>query len=193
MDPVAATISDAGTTRRDFLYVATGAVGGVGVAAAAWPFIDQMNPSTAALAMGSTEIDLTAVQPGQQIVYKFRGQPLFVRRRTPAEIASAKDVDVSALPDPLARNLNLPDSTLANDADRATKPEWLILVGVCTHLGCTPTVSTPQMPEGDYGGWLCHCHGSMYDTAGRIRKGPAPQNLLVPQYTFLSDTRVKVG
>ena len=190
---MAATISDAGTTRRDFLYVATGAVGGVGVAAAAWPFIDQMNPSTAALAMGSTEIDLTAVQPGQQIVYKFRGQPLFVRRRTPAEIASAKDVDVSALPDPLARNLNLPDSTLANDADRATKPEWLILVGVCTHLGCTPTVSTPQMPEGDYGGWLCHCHGSMYDTAGRIRKGPAPQNLLVPQYTFLSDTRVKVG
>jgi len=190
---VAATISDAGTTRRDFLYVATGAVGGVGVAVAAWPFIDQMNPSTAALALGSTEIDLTAVQPGQQIVYKFRGQPLFVRRRTPAEIASAKDVDVASLPDPLARNLNLPDSTLANDADRATKPEWLILVGVCTHLGCTPTVSTPQMPEGDYGGWLCHCHGSMYDTAGRIRKGPAPQNLLVPQYTFLSDTRVKVG
>jgi ubiquinol-cytochrome c reductase iron-sulfur subunit len=170
---VAATISDAGTTRRDFLYVASGAVGGVGVAAAAWPFIDQMNPSTAALAMGSTEVDLTAVQPGQQIVYKFRGQPLFVRRRTPAEIEAA--------------------TAMATDADRATKPEWLILVGVCTHLGCTPTVSTPQMPEGDYGGWLCHCHGSMYDTAGRIRKGPAPQNLLVPKYTFLSDTRVKVG
>jgi ubiquinol-cytochrome c reductase iron-sulfur subunit len=189
---VAATTSDAGT-RRDFLYVASGAVGAVGVAAAAWPFIDQMNPTTAALAMGTTEIDLTAIQPGQQIVYKFRGQPLFVRRRTPAEIAAAKAVDVSSLPDPLARNLNLPDSAQATDADRATKPEWLILVGVCTHLGCTPTVSTPQMPEGDYGGWLCHCHGSQYDTAGRIRKGPAPQNLLVPQYAFLSDTRVKVG
>lgn len=189
---MAATTSDAGT-RRDFLYVASGAIGAVGVAAAAWPFIDQMNPSTAALAMGTTEIDLTAIQPGQQIVYKFRGQPLFVRRRTPAEISAAKAVDVSSLPDPLARNLNLPDSAQATDADRATKPEWLILVGVCTHLGCTPTVSTPQMPEGDYGGWLCHCHGSQYDTAGRIRKGPAPQNLLVPQYAFLSDTRVKVG
>ncbi len=189
---MAATTSDAGT-RRDFLYVASGAIGAVGVAAAAWPFIDQMNPSTAALAMGTTEIDLTAIQPGQQIVFKFRGQPLFVRRRTPAEIAAAKAVDVSSLPDPLARNLNLPDSAQATDADRATKPEWLILVGVCTHLGCTPTVSTPQMPEGDYGGWLCHCHGSQYDTAGRIRKGPAPQNLLVPQYAFLSDTRVKVG
>jgi len=193
VDPVAATTSDAGTTRRDFLYVASGAVGAVGATVAVWPFIDQMNPSTAALAMGSTEIDLGAIQPGQQIVFKWRGQPLFVRRRTPAEIASAKAVDVNSLPDPLARNANLPDTALANDADRATKPEWLILKGVCTHLGCTPTVSTPQMPEGDYGGWLCHCHGSMYDTAGRIRKGPAPQNLLVPQYAFLSDTRVKVG
>jgi ubiquinol-cytochrome c reductase iron-sulfur subunit len=190
---VAATISDAGTTRRDFLYVATGAVGGVGVAVAAWPFIDQMNPSTAALALGSTEIDLTTIQPGQQIVYKWRGQPLFVRRRTPAEIDAAKAVDVASLPDPLANNDSLPGNAPATDANRATKPEWLILKGVCTHLGCTPTVSTPQMPEGDYGGWLCHCHGSMYDTAGRIRKGPAPRNLEVPPYTFLSDTRVKVG
>jgi len=190
---VAATISDAGTTRRDFLYVATGAVGGVGVAIAAWPFIDQMNPSTAALALGSTEIDLTTIQPGQQIVYKWRGQPLFVRRRTPAEIDAAKAVDVASLPDPLANNDSLPGNAPATDANRATKPEWLILKGVCTHLGCTPTVSTPQMPEGDYGGWLCHCHGSMYDTAGRIRKGPAPRNLEVPPYAFLSDTRVKVG
>jgi ubiquinol-cytochrome c reductase iron-sulfur subunit len=189
---VAATTSDAGT-RRDFLYVASGAIGAVGVAAMAWPFIDQMNPSAAALAAGTTEIDLSPIQPGQQIVFKFRGHPLFVRRRTPAEIAASKAVDVNSLPDPLARNANLPDSALATDADRATKPEWLILIGVCTHLGCTPTVSTPQMPEGDYGGWLCHCHGSQYDTAGRIRKGPAPQNLAVPQYTFLSATRVKVG
>jgi ubiquinol-cytochrome c reductase iron-sulfur subunit len=118
---------------------------------------------------------------------------LFVRRRTPAEIDAAKAVDVSGLPDPLANNNALPENTPATDANRATKPEWLILIGVCTHLGCTPTVSTPQMPEGDYGGWLCHCHGSMYDTSGRIRKGPAPRNLEVPPYTFLSDTRVKVG
>ncbi|HVW74033.1 MAG TPA: ubiquinol-cytochrome c reductase iron-sulfur subunit [Rhizomicrobium sp.] len=189
---MAATTSDAGT-RRDFLYVASGAIGGVGVAAMAWPFIDQMNPSAAALAAGTTEIDLTPIQMGQQVVFKFRGHPLFVRRRTPAEIAEARAVDVNSLPDPIARNANLPDSALATDEDRATKPEWLILIGVCTHLGCTPTVSTPQMPEGDYGGWLCHCHGSQYDTAGRIRKGPAPQNLAVPQYTFLSATRVKVG
>jgi ubiquinol-cytochrome c reductase iron-sulfur subunit len=189
---VAATTHDAGT-RRDFLYVASGAMGAVGVAAIAWPFIDQMNPSTAALALASTEVDLSAVQPGQQVIVKWRGHPLFVRRRTPAEIASAKAVDVSSLPDPLAYNDNLADNAPATDANRAIKPEWLILIGVCTHLGCTPTVSTPQMPEGDYGGWLCHCHGSQYDTAGRIRKGPAPRNLQVPPYSFLSATRVKVG
>ena len=187
MDPVAATTSDAGT-RRDFIYVASGAVAAVGAAAAAWPFIDQMNPSSAALAMGTTEVDLASVQPGQQILVKWRGHPLFVRRRTPAEIAAAKAVDVNSLPDPLARNDNLPESALANDADRATKPEWLILIGVCTHLGCTPTGF-----EGDYGGWLCHCHGSQYDTAGRIRKGPAPQNLAIPTYAFLSDNRIKIG
>ena len=187
-----ATTHDAGT-RRDFLYVASGAVGAVGVAAAAWPFIDQMNPSAAALALASTEIDISPIQMGQQIVFKWRGHPLFVRRRTPAEIAASKAVDVNSLPDPVARNANLPDSAQATDADRATKPEWLVLIGVCTHLGCTPTVSTPQAPEGEYGGWLCHCHGSQYDTAGRIRKGPAPWNLQVPPYAFLSDTRIKVG
>ena len=168
-------------------------MGGVGLAAMAWPFIDQMNPTTATLAAGTTEIELSSIQAGQQVVFKFRGHPLFVRRRTPAEIAEAQAVDVSSLPDPLANNDNLPDSAPATDANRATKPEWLILVGVCTHLGCTPTVSTPQMPQGDYGGWLCHCHGSQYDTSGRIRKGPAPRNLEVPQYAFLSATRVKVG
>ncbi len=168
-------------------------MGAVGVAMVAWPLIDQMNPSAAALALASTEIDIAAIQPGQQIVFKWRGQPLFVRRRTPAEIASANAVDVSTLPDPLARNAGKSASAPATDADRVVKPEWLVLVGVCTHLGCTPTVSTPAMPEGDFGGWLCHCHGSMYDTSGRIRKGPAPQNLAVPPYAFLSDTRIKVG
>jgi ubiquinol-cytochrome c reductase iron-sulfur subunit len=175
-------------TRRDFLYIATGAVAGVGTAIAAWPFIDQMNPSTAVLALASIEVDLTPVQVGQQVIVNWRGHPLFVRRRTPKEIAEARAVAVSDLPDPDSRNANLPDGSPATDANRETKPEWLILVGVCTHLGCTPTAF-----EGDYGGWLCHCHGSQYDTAGRIRKGPAPQNLAVPPYAFLSDTRVKVG
>jgi ubiquinol-cytochrome c reductase iron-sulfur subunit len=175
-------------TRRDFLYVATGAMGAMGVAALAWPFIDQMNPSSAVLALSSTEVDLAPVATGQQVVVKWRGHPLFVRHRTPKEIADAKSVAVSDLPDPLARNQNLPDTAPATDANREIKPQWLILVGVCTHLGCTPTAF-----EGDYGGWLCHCHGSQYDTAGRIRKGPAPQNLLVPPYSFLSDTRIKVG
>jgi ubiquinol-cytochrome c reductase iron-sulfur subunit len=183
-----ATSTTPDPTRRDFLYIATGAVAGVGTVIAAWPFIDQMNPSTAVLALASIEVDLTPVQVGQQVIVNWRGHPLFVRRRTPKEIAEARAVAVSDLPDPDARNANLPDGSPATDANRETKPEWLILVGVCTHLGCTPTAF-----EGDFGGWLCHCHGSQYDTAGRIRKGPAPQNLAVPPYAFLSDTRVKVG
>lgn len=181
------------TTRRDFLYIATGAMGAVGVAAAAWPFIDQMNPASSVLALASIEADISTVQPGQQIVLKWRGHPLFVRRRTPAEIKAARSVDVSTLPDPLARNANLPEDAPATDQNREIKSDLLVLVGVCTHLGCTPTVSTPQAPQGEYGGWLCHCHGSQYDTAGRIRKGPAPQNLAVPPYSFISDTRIKVG
>ena len=180
-------------TRRDFLYVASGAMAAVGAAAAAWPFIDQMNPSAAVLAMASTEVDLSPIAVGQQVVVKWRGHPLFVRRRSPAEIAAAKAVEVGSLPDPLANNDALPDNAPATDANRAVKPEWLILIGVCTHLGCTPTVSTPSAPEGEFGGWLCHCHGSQYDTAGRIRKGPAPRNLEVPPYAFLTDTRIKVG
>jgi ubiquinol-cytochrome c reductase iron-sulfur subunit len=147
-----------------------------------------MNPSSAVLALASIEVDITSIQVGQQVVANWRGHPLFIRRRTPKEIAEARAVAVSDLPDPDARNANLPDGSPAIDANREIKPEWLILVGVCTHLGCTPTVF-----EGDFGGWLCHCHGSQYDTAGRIRKGPAPQNLAVPPYAFLSDTKIKVG
>jgi ubiquinol-cytochrome c reductase iron-sulfur subunit len=180
-------------TRRDFIYVATGAVAAVGAGLAAWPFIDQMNPSSAVLALASIEVDISSVQLGQQVVFKYRGHPLFVRRRTPAEIAQSKAVALSDLIDPIARNANLPDSAQATDADRTIKPEYLVVVGVCTHLGCTPTVSTPQDPQGEYGGWLCHCHGSQYDVAGRVRHGPAPQNLAVPPYSFISDTKIKVG
>jgi ubiquinol-cytochrome c reductase iron-sulfur subunit len=183
---VTATTMDG--TRRDFLYVASGAVAAVGAIAAAWPFVDQMNPSAAALALSTVEVDISPVALGQQIVVKWRGHPLFVRHRTPKEIAESKAVAMSDLPDPLARNANKPDTAPATDDDRVIKAEWLILIGVCTHLGCTPTGF-----EGDYGGWLCHCHGSQYDTAGRIRKGPAPQNLAVPPYAFLTDTRIKVG
>jgi ubiquinol-cytochrome c reductase iron-sulfur subunit len=180
-------------TRRDFIYIATGSAAAVGAGLAAWPFIDQLNPSSAVLALSTIEQDIASVQPGQQVVFNWRGHPLFVRRRTPKEIEEAKAVNVSDLPDPLARNAALPDDAPATDANRASDSEWMVLVGVCTHLGCTPTVSTPQVPQGEYGGWLCHCHGSQYDTAGRIRKGPAPQNLLIPPYAFLTPTRIKVG
>jgi len=180
-------------TRRDFLYIATGTVAAVGAALAAWPFIDQMNPTSAVLALASIEADISSVALGQQVIFTWRGHPLFVRRRTPKEIAEARAVNLADLPDPVARNANLPDDAPATDANREIKPEWLVLVGVCTHLGCIPTVSTPQLPQGDYGGWLCHCHGSQYDTAGRIRKGPAPQNLAVPPYSFLTPTRLKIG
>jgi ubiquinol-cytochrome c reductase iron-sulfur subunit len=160
----------------------------VGVGLAAWPLIDQMNPTGAVLAMSSIELDLAPIKPGQQVVFTWRSHPLFVRRRTPKEIDESRAVPVTALLDPLARNANLPEDAPATDQNRETKAEWLILVGVCTHLGCTPTAF-----EGNYGGWLCHCHGSQYDVAGRVRRGPAPRNLDVPKYAFLSDTRVKVG
>jgi ubiquinol-cytochrome c reductase iron-sulfur subunit len=183
-----ATTTAAEPTRRDFLYIATGAVGAVGAAFFAWPLIDQMNPSASVLALSSIEVDLSPVQVGQQITVMWRGKPVFVRRRTPKEIAEARAVALTDLPDPNARNLNLAEDAPATDADRATKPEWLILVGICTHLGCIPLNN-----QGDYGGYLCPCHGSQYDTAGRIRKGPAPENLLVPPYSFLNPTRIKIG
>ncbi len=186
-------------TRRDFLYIATAAVGAVGAATTLVPLIAQMNPSADVLALASIEIDLSPIMPGQSVTFTWRSHPLFVRRRTPEEVAAARAVNVQDLIDPVARNDSLPDNAPATDENRvkpaqgAAKPEWLVLVGVCTHLGCTPEASTPQSKQGDYGGWLCHCHGSQYDVAGRVRVGPAPRNLEVPTYTFLSDTRIKVG
>lgn len=166
-------------TRRDFIYIAVGAAAVGGVAAVAWPFIDQMDPSADTLALASIEYDIAKVALGQQAVVKWRGKPVFVRHRTPKEIAEARKDDHAAdFRDP------------ATDASRVKpgKDEWLILVGVCTHLGCVPNFGT-----GDYGGWFCPCHGSVYDTSGRIRKGPAPRNLEVPDYAFVGPTKVKIG
>ncbi|MFP6725781.1 MAG: ubiquinol-cytochrome c reductase iron-sulfur subunit, partial [Alphaproteobacteria bacterium] len=142
----------------------------------AWPFIDQMNPSKDVLALSSIEVDLSGIVAGQSITVNWRGKPVFIRHRTQAEIAAAKAVSLDDLPDPQA------------DTERAEKPEWLILVGVCTHLGCVPLGQ-----QGEYNGWFCPCHGSHYDTSGRIRKGPAPVNMTVPDYVFLDDSNIKIG
>jgi ubiquinol-cytochrome c reductase iron-sulfur subunit len=175
-------------TRRDFIYIATGSVAAVGAGLAVWPLVDQMNPSAAVLALSSVEIDISSVQEGQQITVVWRSKPVFIRKRTAKEITESKAVQVSDLIDPVARNANLPDSAPATDADRMFKPQWLVMVGICTHLGCIP------LPfEGNWGGYLCPCHGSQYDTAGRVRRGPAPQNMFIPPYSFLSDTKVKIG
>lgn len=177
--------------RRDFLYVATAAVGAVGTGAAVWPLIDQMNPDASVLALASVEVDVSAVEPGMQIVVKWRGKPVFIRRRMPAEIAEARAVDLDDLPDRLARNDNQADDAPATDANRAVDEagEWLVMVGVCTHLGCVPIGEE----AGEYGGWFCPCHGSHYDTSGRIRKGPAPENLLVPPVAFIADNVLRLG
>ena len=170
-----------GETRRDFLLYATTAVGVAGTALAVWPFIHSMNPAADTLAMSTTEVDLTNVALGQAITVTWRGKPVFIRRRTAAEIDAAKSVNVAELRDPEA------------DDARVKKPEWLIVVGICTHLGCVPLGQKPADPKGEFGGWFCPCHGSHYDTSGRIRKGPAPLNLAVPNYTFLTDTSIRIG
>jgi ubiquinol-cytochrome c reductase iron-sulfur subunit len=168
-------------SRRDFLILATTAVGAIGVASMAWPFIDQMNPSADVLALSTTEVDLAPIAVGQAITVKWRGKPVFIRHRTPEDIKAARSVNVADLRDPQP------------DEARVQRPEWLIMVGVCTHLGCIPLGQKPSDPHGDFGGWFCPCHGSHYDTSGRIRKGPAPRNLVVPDYLFLNDTMVRIG
>jgi ubiquinol-cytochrome c reductase iron-sulfur subunit len=185
-----ATAELADTNRRDFLYIATGAVGAVGAALAAWPFISQMNPDASVLALASIEIDLAPIAEGQSVTVKWRGNPVFIRHRTPQEIDAAKAVNVAELPDPLARNDNVLEGSPATDVNRVVggKENFLVMMGVCTHLGCVPLGQ-----QGDFGGWFCPCHGSHYDTAGRIRKGPAPQNLHVPAYAYISDTKIRIG
>ena len=170
-----------GETRRDFLVLTTLAFGAVGVGAFAWPFIHSMNPARDVLALASTDVDLSPIAVGQAITVMWRGKPVFVRHRTAEEVQQARATPVSELRDP------------QTDQVRVQKDEWLIVVGVCTHLGCVPLGQKSTDPRGNYGGWFCPCHGSHYDTSGRIRLGPAPLNLPVPGYTFTSDTQIRIG
>lgn len=167
--------------RRDFIVVATYAMGAVGAAAVAWPLIDQMNPAADTLALASTEVDVSKIAEGQAITVTWRGKPVFIRHRTPDEIARANAIDGAELRDP------------QEDQARVQRPELLVVVGVCTHLGCVPLGQKTGDVKGDYDGWFCPCHGSHYDTSGRIRKGPAPTNLEVPPYNFLSDNVIRIG
>jgi ubiquinol-cytochrome c reductase iron-sulfur subunit len=177
-------------TRRNFLLYATAGMGAVVTGAAVWPLINQMNPSADVRALASIFVDVSAVEPGTQLTVKWLGKPVFIRRRTPEEIEAARAVDIATLPDPKSENANATPDSDASDANRALDEsgEWLVMIGVCTHLGCVPLGD-----QGDFGGWFCPCHGSHYDTAGRIRKGPAPSNLPVPIARFEDETTLKLG
>ncbi|MCK8785520.1 ubiquinol-cytochrome c reductase iron-sulfur subunit [Roseomonas sp. NAR14] len=180
--PPESLVSVSGTgTRRDMLTLMTASFVAVGVGAMVWPFIDQMNPASDVLALASTDVNLAPVAVGQAITVVWRGKPIFVRHRTPKEIEEARGVSLSALKDP------------QTDAQRVQKPEWIVMIGICTHLGCVPLGQKPTDPKGDYDGWFCPCHGSMYDSSGRIRQGPAPSNLVIPPYAFTSDTQIRIG
>ncbi len=181
--------------RRDFIVILAQSFAGVGAAVALWPFISQMNPDASTQALASIEVDLSPVKQGQAITVSWRGKPVFIRNRTAEEVKAALAVKLADLKDPIARNEALPANAPATDLNRTKKGKenWLVLVGICTHLGCIPKGQSMADAKGDYGGWFCPCHGSHYDTAGRIRLGPAPQNLLVPPYEFTSDTMIKIG
>ncbi len=182
-----AALSKGGGSRRDFLLIATSAVGATGVALAVWPFIDSMNPAADVLAVSTAEFDLKPIKKGQRVTVVWRGKPIFIDHRTPERIAIAKADDKANLIDP------------APDSARVLREEWLIVIGICTHLGCIPLGQKPNDDVGKYGGWFCPCHGSLYDTAGRVRKGPAPRNLDLPGYPespgykFIDDTTIKIG
>ena len=162
--------------RRDFLFTASYTVGAVGLGATIWPLIHQMNPDESVKALATTEVDVSQVAPGKSITVLWRGKPVFIKRRTPEEIAEVRAVDLKDLKDP------------QKDEDRAKNPEWLVMIGVCTHLGCVPLAD-----KGDFKGWFCPCHGSHYDGSGRIRKGPAPVNMEIPQYEFVDSNTIKIG
>ena len=167
--------------RRDFLQLSTISIGAVGTAAFIWPFLKSMSPAEDTIALGTTEVDVSNIEEGQSVTVKWRGKPVFIRKRTKDEIDAAKRVNITDLKDP------------EEDVDRVKRDEWLVLVGVCTHLGCVPLGQKLTDSKGEYNGWYCPCHGSHYDTSGRIRKGPAPENLAVPPYSFLNDTTIKIG
>ena len=169
-------MSDKKIKRREFIFTASYAVGAVGVGAAIWPLVDQMNPDTSVKALASTEVDVSSVEPGKSITVLWSGKPVFIKRRTEDEIAEARGVKLDDLKHP------------EKDEDRAKNPEWLVMLGVCTHLGCVPLSG-----KGDYNGWFCPCHGSHYDTSGRIRKGPAPLNMEIPKYDFVNSNPIKIG
>ena len=178
-------------TRRDFIYYATAGAGAVAAGAAVWPLVNQMNPSADVLALASIRVDVSGVDEGTQLTVLWQGKPVFIRYRSPDEIEAARSVDLSSLPDQGADNANLPDPEApATDENRTLDPEglWLVQMGVCTHLGCVPLGES-----GDFGGWFCPCHGSHYDTAGRIRKGPAPRNLPIPLASFVDETTIQLG
>ncbi len=170
-----------GENRRDFLLIATSTVGAVGAALTAWPLIDQMNPAADTLALSSIEIDLSAVKEGQAITVVWRKKPVFIRKKKKKEIDTAGTTKLDNLPDP------------QSDKERVKKPQWLVMVGICTHLGCIPLGQKEGQPKGEFNGWFCPCHGSHYDTSGRIRKGPAPKNLEVPPYQFVKNNVIKIG
>jgi len=177
---LAKAIDDNGK-RRDFLQLTAMAFGAVGAGAVAWPLVNSLNPAKDTLALSTIEVDLSPIGEGQSVTVMWRGKPVFIRHRTSEEIAEAKDADLAKLPDK------------QSDEERVKKEQWLVTVGICTHLGCVPVGQKSGEVKGDYDGWFCPCHGSHYDTSGRIRKGPAPKNLTVPPYEFLSDTRIKIG
>ncbi len=164
------------TNRRDFLFTASYTVGAVGIGATIWPFIDQMNPDSSVKALATTEVDISQIEPGKSITVLWRGKPVFIKRRTETEISEAKAVNLDDLKHP------------EKDEDRVKKAEWLVMMGICSHLGCVPLSD-----KGDYNGWFCPCHGSHYDTSGRIRKGPAPTNMEIPKYAFIDDNTIRIG
>ncbi len=170
-------------SKRDFLKLVAGAGAIVGAGAIAWPLIDSMNPSKDVLAASSTEVELTPIVEGMGITVMWRGKPIFVRHRTPKEIKEAEDVPLAQLTDPMADSARV----------KPNHAQWIVLIGICTHLGCIPVGNKPTDNRGEWGGWFCPCHGSQYDTSGRVRHGPAPLNLALPPYAFMTDTKIKIG
>ena len=182
-------------SRRDVILIGATAFAAIGGAAVLWPLLDQMNPDASTLSLASIDVDLAPVEEGQAITVMWRGKPIFIRHRTGQEIEDAEEVKLDQLIDPLARNANLADTAPATDANRAApdKEPWLVMIGICTHLGCIPKGQAIGDYKGEFGGWFCPCHGSQYDTAGRVRIGPAPENMYIPPYAFTSDTKIKIG